>query len=157
MTIQKIKIEFDTTNDNFFVDMQDEIKQVLKRASDAISGKEYTQETAKTVLRDTNGNTIGSLVVESDIVKSFDDTEYTGDPNFNWDDQDGQEGQMETYSPHYEEVQAQLEKHPKTVWTVIDGEDGRCWIVAGFHYVNRFMYFVSNEEWECSNERYLWG
>jgi hypothetical protein len=87
----------------------------------------------------------------------FDETNYTGNSDFNYDNEEGQDGMMETYSPHVDRVQEQYKKNPKTVWTIMDAEsfDGQI-IVAGYHHVNRFMYFISNEEWSDENEEYIW-
>jgi hypothetical protein len=90
-------------------------------------------------------------------MKEFDDTKYTGDPKFNYDNQEGQEGLMETFGEHGKRVLEANEINPKRVWTIKDAEsfDGQI-IVAGYHYVNRFMYFISNEEWTDENEEYCW-
>jgi hypothetical protein len=89
-------------------------------------------------------------------MKEFDD-HFTGDPDFNWEDEPGCEGRMETYSPYVDQVQEQCEKNIKKVWTIVDGdEDDRMYAIPGFHYVNRFLYFISNEEWENEEEIYLW-
>jgi hypothetical protein len=90
------------------------------------------------------------------------DEKYTGNPNFNSDGEEGQEGYMETFSPHIERVLEQNKTNPRTVWTIIEGdgwdddEDDNTWIVAGYHLVNRLKYFISNEEWESEDEQYQW-
>lgn len=82
------------------------------------------------------------------------DAKYHGDPAFNWDRQPGQEGHMETYSPHVDRVWEARINH---VWTVMDSDsfDGQI-IVAGRHHVNRVMYFISLEPWEDEDEEYVW-
>lgn len=95
-------------------------------------------------------------MTQETVVKHFDDTEYTGNPDFNYADEPGHEGRVETYSPHIDEVQKHMIEHPNTVWTMVEGDDGKLYILAGYHYVNRFLYFISNEEWEDENEQYLW-
>lgn len=89
------------------------------------------------------------------------DKKYTGDVEYNWDDQEGQEGQMETYFPHIGRVlDLANSKDPKDyrrVWTVVDGSDSDdLFIVAGYHLVNRVMYFISNEMWGEEDECYYW-
>ena len=88
------------------------------------------------------------------------DKKYTGDRTYNYDQQEGQDGFMETFSPHIERVlelanSGDPRKH-KRVWTVIDGDDDKLFIVAGYHLVNRVMYFISNEQWEKEDEEYIW-
>ena len=93
---------------------------------------------------------------------NFDDTNYTGDPSFfsptGCSDSDGV---METYNDpsegvnDLERVIAHNETNPKKVWTIVEGDEGM-YIIAGFHYVNRNLYFISNEEWTDENEEYEW-
>jgi len=77
---------------------------------------------------------------------------YTGNPKFN---REGEPGVAETYGDDLYDVQKHNESHPKTVWTILD-VDGELIIAAGYHYVNRLQYFISNEEWESENEEYGW-
>ena len=81
---------------------------------------------------------------------------YDGNPDFNYEGQEGCEGQMETFSPHVERVVEQNKKAPKTVWTVVEDDEGELVIVPGLHYVNRILYFVSTEEWKDESECYEW-
>jgi len=81
---------------------------------------------------------------------------YTGNPDFNYNGQEGCEGQMETFSPHVDRVLEQNKKNPKTVWTVVEDDEGELIIIAGFHYVNRMLYFISEEEWKTEDEWYEW-
>lgn len=84
------------------------------------------------------------------------DRKYTGNPAFRSDTGcSDMDGVMETYGEDLVKVVEQNEKNPKTVWTIVDC-DGELVIVAGYHWVNRFLYFVSNEEWENANEEYPW-
>lgn len=32
---------------------------------------------------------------------------------------------------------------PRTVWTVLDGDDGDLYVASGYHFVNRIGYLVS--------------
>lgn len=47
---------------------------------------------------------------------------------------------FETYG---EELAFILTQDPRTIWTLVDGDDGTPLILNGFHYVNRVGYFVS--------------
>ena len=42
---------------------------------------------------------------------------------------------------------------PKTVWTLVD-EDGKTYLIAGIHWVNRLGYVVSEEPWSDPDEIY---
>lgn len=56
---------------------------------------------------------------------------------------------FETYGKEAEEVK----NHPATkVWTLVSDDNGDTVIVAGWHYVNRLGYFITEEEWESENE-----
>ena len=55
---------------------------------------------------------------------------------------------FETYG---EEVEFVCKANPKTIWTWIDGEGGDL-VVAGYHYVNRIGYLISEVEWTDENE-----
>jgi hypothetical protein len=84
----------------------------------------------------------------------FFDTNYTGDPNFRSDTGcSDEDGVMETYGDDLERVVNEAD--PKKVWTIVDTDNGLR-IIAGYHYVNRFLYFISNEEWTDENEEYEW-
>ena len=95
----------------------------------------------------------------------FDDKNYTGNPDFNYDNEEGYEGFMETYEPFFSAVQEQNKSKPRTVWTVYDYEDD-IHIRAGFHRVNESVddvyienivhYFITLEEWKQPNETYIW-
>lgn len=84
-------------------------------------------------------------------------TKYSGDPAFNYDEEEGQEGFMETYSPHIERVLELNKIDPTKIWTVSDSEiDDGLVIYAGMHFSNRVHYFVSNESWTDPEEVYAW-
>ncbi|MGO3344012.1 MAG: hypothetical protein ACTIM4_01685 [Marinomonas sp.] len=85
-------------------------------------------------------------------------TRYTGNPDFNYDDEEGEEGFMEIFSPHIERVVELNKVDPTKVWTVSDSEfdDGLIIISAGMHFVNRVHYFISNESWTDPEEVYIW-
>ncbi|MBN8626910.1 MAG: hypothetical protein J0M17_15625 [Planctomycetes bacterium] len=47
---------------------------------------------------------------------------------------------FETYGDELAFVRAQA---PHAVWTFIDGDDGDCYVVSGYHFVNRIGYLIS--------------
>ena len=85
----------------------------------------------------------------------FDD-KYTGDPAYNHDGEEGQDGFLETFEPSITQVQIVNTLRPKTLWTVVEGDDGNLYIVAGYHLVNRLHYVVTVEEWSDDGEEYMW-
>lgn len=58
---------------------------------------------------------------------------------------------FETYGEEVEFVQAQ---DPKYVWTWVDG-DMSSLLVAGYAYVNRLSYFITEVPWEDENDYVL--
>lgn len=58
---------------------------------------------------------------------------------------------FETYGAEQEYVQSVDEKR---IWTWVDG-DCSSLIIAGYHYVNRLGYYVTEEPWETGNEQVL--
>lgn len=62
---------------------------------------------------------------------------------------------FETYGEQYEHVADIKNNHnPKTIWTIVDGNDGWYGIVAGYHYINRIGYLITEQEWITGNEQY---
>ena len=61
-------------------------------------------------------------------------------PNASWGSGDGDGCLFETYG---EEVAFVGRQDPRTIWTLIDGDDGGLWLVSGMHFVNRIGYLVS--------------
>jgi hypothetical protein len=51
---------------------------------------------------------------------------------------------FETYGEEFDVVKQADEKH---IWTEVDGDEG-CYIVAGFHFVNRIQYYITENPWE---------
>ena len=49
---------------------------------------------------------------------------------------------LETYGEDLEIISRQ---DPAFLWTVVDGESADQWITAGFHYVNRVCYLVTEK------------
>jgi len=40
-----------------------------------------------------------------------------------------------------------LDKTSTKLWTIVEGEDASLIIVSGWHYVNRFGYVITDEDW----------
>ena len=53
----------------------------------------------------------------------------------------------ETFDKELEYIIFVHSKTPKRVWTLTEGDEGIV-IVAGFHWVNRLGYFITEKEWE---------
>jgi hypothetical protein len=51
---------------------------------------------------------------------------------------------FETYGEEVEFVKTKPNQH---VWTEVDGDEG-CYIVAGFHFVNRIHYYITENPWD---------
>jgi hypothetical protein len=56
---------------------------------------------------------------------------------------DGDTLHYETYGEEVEYVKLQDNKH---IWTEVDGDSGT-YIVAGWHFVNRINYYITNRPW----------
>ena len=56
----------------------------------------------------------------------------------------GEDIHFETYGKEQEFVR---NTDPKFIWTEVDGEGGT-YIVAGYHYVNRIHYYITENPWE---------
>jgi hypothetical protein len=54
---------------------------------------------------------------------------------------------FETYGDEYDAVKKAHEINPKIVWTEVDGDEGS-YIVAGWHFVNRIHYYITENPWE---------
>ena len=54
---------------------------------------------------------------------------------------------FETYGDEVEFVKAQHAINPKTIWTEVDGDSGT-YIVAGWHFVNRIHYYITENPWD---------
>ncbi|MCK5236184.1 MAG: hypothetical protein KAR06_04280 [Deltaproteobacteria bacterium] len=67
---------------------------------------------------------------------------------------DDNEGGLETFGADYEQVVAITKATPKRVWTVIDGEGDKLYVVAGWHWVDRVQYLITEEEWTDEHETY---
>lgn len=54
---------------------------------------------------------------------------------------------FETYG---EEVEFVIKQDTNKIWTEVDGDSGT-YIIAGYHYVNRISYYVTENPWEDEN------
>ena len=54
---------------------------------------------------------------------------------------------FETYGDDMKTVLDVVEKEPRRVWTLVDGDDGS-YIVNGFRLVNRIGYYITKVEWQ---------
>lgn len=63
--------------------------------------------------------------------------------------------QFESYCHELDFVLHAAKTKPRTVWTVVDGDDGQRYIIAGYHVVNRIFYYITEQEWESDNEEYV--
>ena len=93
---------------------------------------------------------------DNSVMKYFDDAGYSGNPAYNWQEAEGEEGFMEIYEPYITTVLEVSKTNPQTVWTVVNGDDNNEYIIAGYHLLERIHYFISNEEWKDPHESYVW-
>lgn len=61
-------------------------------------------------------------------------------PHASWAFGDGPGCLFESYG---EELEFVRQQDPRTVWTLVDGDDGDQYLLSGFHFVNRIGYLVS--------------
>jgi hypothetical protein len=54
---------------------------------------------------------------------------------------------FETFPPESDYVWEQHQKDPRRVWTEVDC-DGVLYIIPGWHFVNRFGYYITEIPWE---------
>jgi len=52
---------------------------------------------------------------------------------------------FETYGDEVEFVKSQ---NPNNIWTWVDGDSGRSYILSGYRFVNRIGYFITEKPWE---------
>jgi hypothetical protein len=76
-------------------------------------------------------------------------------------DPESQSGMLETYGEDYAQVVAINNIAPKTVWAMVDSEDGeRMEIIAGIqsrYSATPIYYVITNEEWSNEEEKYVIG
>ena len=63
-------------------------------------------------------------------------------PNNDWGS-DATYSAFETYGEDYEVVK---NANPNNIWTEVDGDEGT-YIIAGWHFVNRIQYFITEVPW----------
>lgn len=61
-------------------------------------------------------------------------------PTASWAFGDGPGCLFETYG---EEIAFVLSQNPRTIWTLVDGDDGNQYVLSGYHLVNRIGYLIS--------------
>jgi hypothetical protein len=61
-------------------------------------------------------------------------------PSAGWAPGEGRGCLFETYGEELEFVRRQ---DPRTIWTMLDGDDGDLYLASGYHLVNRIGYLVS--------------
>jgi len=61
-------------------------------------------------------------------------------PSAGWVLGEGRGCLFETYGRELDFVRRQ---DPRTVWTLVDGDDGDMWLISGYHLVNRIGYLIS--------------
>jgi hypothetical protein len=61
-------------------------------------------------------------------------------PHASWAFSDDRGCLFETYGEERDFVRSQ---DPRTIWTLVDGDDGDQYLLSGFHVVNRIGYLVS--------------
>ena len=62
------------------------------------------------------------------------------DPNASWSPANGPGCLFETYGEELDFVRAQ---NPRTIWTLVDGDDDNQHVISGYHLVNRIGYLIS--------------
>jgi hypothetical protein len=65
----------------------------------------------------------------------------------------GHEFLLETYGADLDVVRA---AKPKCVWTLVEGESGATYLMAGIHKVNRLNFVISEKPWETGNEQFCY-
>lgn len=74
-----------------------------------------------------------------------------------WDDTDYTERPAPSGESYWEAGEIPEELTRKHVWTVVDGDDGDLWVLAGVHLVNRVGFLITEEEWTSEQEEYPLG
>lgn len=68
------------------------------------------------------------------------------------DDNAGYDGCLfETYGPEYAFIAELAESQPNRVWTLLDSDGEDLDIVAGWHFVNRLGYFVTEVGFDAAS------
>jgi hypothetical protein len=64
---------------------------------------------------------------------------------------------LETYGDELAFVEALHASTPQHVWTLLDGDDGELYVCAGFHFVNRVNYLITDRPWVTGTESFPWA
>ena len=63
---------------------------------------------------------------------------------------------LQTFGKDLKVVMKQVKKNPKKVWTIIDCGERKLYAIAGYHFVNRLNYVITEEEWKDESEEYIY-
>lgn len=87
-------------------------------------------------------------MTESRWIKAYKPMVNHLNPNSGWgfENNDGRGSLFETYGPELKYVQSMIDKN--RVWTLVDGDNYREVVVAGYAFVNRIGYFITEEPWD---------
>lgn len=72
-------------------------------------------------------------------------TEGSGGPNM-----DDEQRMFETYGKDLDTIYKAYEEKPEHVWTLVECE-GKMYISAGYHWVNRMGYYLTEKPWTAKN------
>lgn len=61
---------------------------------------------------------------------------------------------FETYGEDHQFILLEARINPASVWTVIDNNEGWYGIIAGYHFVNRLGYLITEQGWDNEEESY---
>ena len=64
-------------------------------------------------------------------------------PNASWACGENNGCMFETYG---EELAFVRRQNPRTIWTIVDGEDSDLYVMSGYHFVNRIGYLISTTQ-----------
>lgn len=70
--------------------------------------------------------------------------------------ENGHELFYETYGAELQTVKDQHAKHPNTVWTLTDCDNGKTYLCPGMSFVNRIAYVITQVEWTEEDRLVLW-
>ena len=68
------------------------------------------------------------------------------DPNASFQDENGEGIMFETYGEEHDFVRSKVDEN--VVWTYMDTDDGGTCVSAGYSFVNRIGYFITEKAWE---------
>jgi hypothetical protein len=59
------------------------------------------------------------------------------------------------YETFGEELECVKKADNKNIWTIVDTDGDDLLVIAGFHFVNRLGYLITDEAWEDEHEEYI--